>query len=194
VILRRLAYNHLCQGKYDLALKELDKVFRIFPGQSANLQGKGDVQLIQGDFVEAEKDYRELCVSPENLAQLRGRIGLMILGLSRGQFTRAKEEAKKGIELCLELEDQWTESSLRSNLGYIHIHSGDPTAAIAEVERARGVAEKDEEISPQIIALHMKGLALLEKGSVPEAQASAAEIKRLVDSWLNPKLMRYMTI
>jgi tetratricopeptide (TPR) repeat protein len=31
----------------------------------------------------------------------------------------------------------------------------------------------------------------MEKGSVPEAQDLAAEIKTIVDHWLNPKLIRY---
>jgi tetratricopeptide (TPR) repeat protein len=75
-------------------------------------------------------------------------------------------------------------------LGYFHIKVGDPAAAIAELEKARSVAEKEGGIALQINALHLKGLALLETGSVPEAQAVAAEIKTQVSSWLNPKLMR----
>ncbi|OGO02488.1 MAG: hypothetical protein A2Y72_04010 [Chloroflexi bacterium RBG_13_53_26] len=191
VILRRLANNYLCQGKYDLALKELDKVFRIFPGQWANLQVKGSVHLIQGDFVEAEKDHRELCASPEKPAQLQGHIGLINLCLSQGRFNQAKEEAKRGIGLCLELDDTFYESVLRWNLGYLHLKTGEYAAALTEAEEARGIDEKDGGITRQIVALHLKGLALLEKDSIPEAQASAVEIKKLVDDWLNPKLMRY---
>ena len=189
-ILRRLANNYLCQGKYDLALKELDKTFRIFPGQWANLMVKGNVHLIRGDFVESEKDYRELCGSTEKPAQLQGRIGLMILCFSQGRFNQAKEEAKRGIELCLELDDKWTESNLHRNLGYINIKTGEFASALTELEKARSVAEKDEEITPQINALHLKGLVHLETKSVTEAQALAAEIKMLVGNWLNPKLMR----
>jgi tetratricopeptide (TPR) repeat protein len=191
VILRRLANNYLCQGKYDLALKGLDKVFRIFPGQWANLMLKGNIQLIQGDYVEAEKDYRELCGSAEKPAQLQGHIGLMILFLAQGQFIKAKEEAKSGIELCLELDDKLYESRLHLNLGYVHIKSGEIAAALTEIEKARIIDEKAGGITGQIIALHLKGLALLEMESIPEAQASAVEIKSLVDNWLNPKLIRY---
>ena len=191
VILRRLANNYLCQGRYDLALKELDKVFRIFPGQWVNLSVKSNVQLIQGDFVEAEKDNRELCGSEEKPAQLQGRIGLVKLCLSQGRFHQAKEEAKSGIELCLELDDTFYESFLRWNLGYLHLKTGEYGAALTEAEKARGIDEKDGGITGQIIAHHLKGLAHLEKDSIPEAQASAVEIKKLVDDWLNPKLMRY---
>jgi len=190
-ILRRLVNNYLCQGKYDLALKELDKAFRIFPGWRANLLLKGNIHQTHGDFIEAEKAYLELCASPEKPAQLQGHIGLINLGLSQGRFNKAKEEAKSGIELCLELDDKSSESRLHRSLGYLHIKTGEIAAALAEAEKSRGIDEKDGGITGQIIALHLKGLALLEKDSIPEAQASAVEIKKLVDNWLNPKLIRY---
>jgi len=191
VILRRLAYNYLCQGRYDLALREVDKALRIYPDQYSNLIVRGNVHLIQGGFPEAEKDFRELCNSTEKPAQLDGHFGLMSLCLSQGRFKQAKEEVKRGIELCLELDDKGTESYLHWSLGYIDIKTGDPAAAMAELEKARSIDEKEGGITMQISALHLKGLALLETGSVPEAQASAAEIKKRVESWLNPKLMRY---
>jgi len=191
IILRGLANNFLCQGRYDLALKEVDKAFLIFPDQYSNLIVKGNVQFLQGDFLEAEKDYQKLCNSIEKPAQLEGRYGLMDLCLSQGRFKQAQEEAKRGVELCLELDDKWNESNFHWSLGYIHIKIGDPTAALTELEKARSVAEKDGKIIPQIYALHLKGLALLETRSVPEAQALAAEIKTLVGNWLNPKLMRH---
>ncbi|MCX6577608.1 MAG: protein kinase [Candidatus Aminicenantes bacterium] len=190
-ILRGLANNYLCQGRYDLALKEVDKAFLISPDQYANLIVKGDVQLLQGDFIEAEKDYRKLFGFIEKPAQLEGRFGLMDLCMSQGRLNQAKEEAKRGIELCLELDDKWSESNLHWSLGYIYIKIGDPAAAITELEKARSVAEKEGGIVLKIYALHLKGLALLEMRSVPEAQALAVEIKKLVDNWLNPKLMRY---
>jgi len=190
VILRRLANNYLCQGRYDLALKEVDKATLISPDQYANLIVKGDVQLLQGDFPEAEKDYRKLCGFTEKPAQLEGRFGLMDLCLYQGRFNQAQEEAKRGIELCQELDDKWFESNFHWSLGHIHIKIGDPAAAIADLEKARSVAEKEGGIALQINALHLKGLALLETRSVPEAQALAAEIKTQVGSWLNPKLMR----
>jgi tetratricopeptide (TPR) repeat protein len=191
LILGRLANNYLCQGKYDLAMKEVDRVFRIFPGRWTNPLIKGNVHLIQGDFIEAEKDYRELRSSTEKPAQLQGHIGLMILGIAEGRFRQAKEEAKKAIELCLELEDTFYEVLLHMNLGYVHIKTGEFAAAFTELEKARSVDEKNGGIPGQIIALHLKRMALLETGSVPDAQATAVEIKTLVDHWLNPKLIRY---
>jgi tetratricopeptide (TPR) repeat protein len=191
IILLRLAYNYLCQGRYDLALREVDKASRINPDRYSNLIVKGNIHLVQGDFVEAEKDFRELCDSKERPAQLDGRIRLTRLCLSQGRFKQAKEEVKRGIELCLELGDNGTESYLHWSLGYIYIKTGDPAAAMAELEKARSIDDKEGGITMQISALHLKGLALLETGSTPEAQASAAEIKNLVESWLNPKFMRY---
>jgi serine/threonine protein kinase/Tfp pilus assembly protein PilF len=190
IILLRLANNYLCQGRYDLALREVDKAFRIYPDEYSNLMVKGNVHLIQGDFPEAEKDYREVCNSTEKRAQIQGRIGLMILGLYQGRFKQAKEEANKGIELCLELDNKGTESYLHWSLGYIYIKTGDPAAAMGELEKARSIDEKEGGITGQISALHLNGLALLEMTSFPEAQRAADEIKKLVDSWLNPKYMR----
>jgi serine/threonine protein kinase/tetratricopeptide (TPR) repeat protein len=187
---RQLAYNYLCQGRYDLALREVEKAFKINPDRDASLVARGDIRLIQGDFVEAEKDYRELCGSTEKPAQLEGHFGLIALCLSQGRFKQAQEEANKGIGLCLELDDKGTESYLHWSLGYIYIKTGNPAAAITEVEKARSIYEKEGGITGQIGALYLKGLALLEMRSFPEAQRTADEVKKLVESWLNPKRMR----
>jgi tetratricopeptide (TPR) repeat protein len=122
---------------------------------------------------------------------LQGHIGLINLCLSQGRFNQAGEEAKKGIELCLELDDTFYESFLHGGLGFIHLKTGEFAPALTHLEKSKRIDEKDGGITGQIIALHLKGLALLEMGSVPEAQASAVEIKKLVDDWLNPKLIRY---
>jgi tetratricopeptide (TPR) repeat protein len=191
VILRRLAFNNLCQGRYDLALKELDRIAKVFPGQTSSLILRGDVRLLQGELISAEKDYREVCASGDKPAQLDGRIGLMDLFLSQGRLNRAEEEAKRGIDLCLELEDTTRESFLLLELGYLHIQRGEFGPALIELEKGRSLDESNGGITGQIIALHLKGLGLLKMGSVREAQAVAVEVKKLVDSWLNPKLIRY---
>ena len=46
-------------------------------------------------------------------------------------------------------------------------------------------------ITPQIEALHLKGLSHLEMKSVDEAQRISDELKKFIENWINNKLMRY---
>ena len=190
VIHRSISTNYLCQGRYDLALREADKALSISPGQFQNFTLKGDIQLLQGYFLEAEKEYQKLFSSDEKVAQISGKDRLTTLYLSQGQYEMAEKQAKQGIELSRELDDKENESGFLTRLGYIYVKSGSPADAINEFDKALKIAMDKGSITSQVSALHLKGLALLEKESIPEAQSISDDLKRVIESWLNPKLMR----
>ncbi|MQY61135.1 tetratricopeptide repeat protein [bacterium] len=46
-------------------------------------------------------------------------------------------------------------------------------------------------VTGKIKALHIKGIIYVESNDLNEAQSAADEIRKEVENWLNPKLMRY---
>ena len=189
-IRRSLAYIYLCQSKFDLATEEADRAFTLAPSDSSNLLAKGDIQCLAGDFSGAEKEYLRLLDSAEKPEHLDGRGRLELLYLSQGKFGKALEEAKQGIIVSDELADKGWESYFLRFSGYSYLNSGKPKEALSELDQARNDAFEVGSITGQIGSLYLKGLALLEMNSTNEAQAAAMEIKKLVEGWLNGRLIR----
>jgi tetratricopeptide (TPR) repeat protein len=74
---------------------------------------------------------------------------------------------------------------------YARLRSGDLEPALAEIDQAKKAAREIGSITRQISSLHLEGLARLEMDSPREAQAAAEKIRKLVEGWLNGKLIRY---
>jgi len=68
-----LAFNYLCQKKYNLALAEADKAIFLNPTLYYSIRVKGDIYHCQGDLIEAEKEYQKLLKMREQSAHLWGR-------------------------------------------------------------------------------------------------------------------------
>jgi len=190
-IRRRLAYVFLCQGKFDLATEEADKAFTLTPSDYSNFLAKGDIRCLAGDFSGAEKEYLRLLDSTEKPDHLDGRWRLGLSYLYQGKFGKALEEAKLGMTVADELADKGRISDFLRFSAYARLHTGKLEEALPELDQARNDALEVGSINGQIRSLHLKGLALLEMNSTNEAQAAAMEIKKLVEGWLNGKLIRY---
>ncbi|HCS49114.1 MAG TPA: hypothetical protein DIW61_13010 [Candidatus Aminicenantes bacterium] len=190
-IRRNLAYVFLSQGKYDLAMEEADKAFTLAPSDNLIFLAKGDIQCLAGDFSRAETWYLRLLDSAEKPDHLDGRASLALLYLYQGKFGKALDEAKLGMTVADELADKGRISDFLRFSAYARLHTGKPKEALRDLDQARDDALEVGSITGQIGSLHLKGLALLEMNSTNEAQAAAMEIKKLVEGWLNGKLIRY---
>ncbi len=186
-----LANLYLCQGNYELAFIEADKAFFLAPAQYFNFVMKGDIYLIRGDLIKAEKEYEKLLEEEEQAAHLSSKGSLANLYLLQGRFENSGDQAKQGIELAEKLAEEWWKSGFHLSLGYLYIKSGNPKRALKEFGEARSTAIKIENITTQIRAMHLKGLSHLEMKSVDEAQKTADELKEFIENWINNKLMRY---
>ncbi|OGD27838.1 MAG: hypothetical protein A2028_00070 [Candidatus Aminicenantes bacterium RBG_19FT_COMBO_59_29] len=186
-----LARVYLSQGKFDLAKEEADKAFTLDPSDYWNLLTKGDIQCLAGDFPGAEKEYLQLLDSARKPDHLAGRARLGFLYLCQGKFGEALEEAGLGMTVADELADKQIHSVLLRFSSYARLRSGNPKVALAELDQAKEEALEAGSIIRQISSLHLKGLALLEMNSTNEAPAAAGEIKKLVEGWLDEKLIRY---
>lgn len=90
-----------------------------------------------------------------------------------------------------ELADKGRISDFLRFSAYARLHTGKPKEALPELDQASDDALEVGSISGQVRSLHLKGLALLEMNSTNEAQEGAEQIKKLVEGWLNGKLIRY---
>ena len=186
-----LAYVYLCQGKFDLASSEADRAFTLTPSDYSTVLAQGDINYLAGDFSNAEKDYLRLLDSAEKPPRLNGRERLGHLYLCQGKIEEALEEAKQGIVVSEELADKGSRSNFLRFSGYVHLCSGNPKEALTELARAEEDAVEIGSITGQIFSLYLKGLALLEMNSTDEAQVAAEGIKKVVESWLDGKLIRW---
>ena len=191
IIRRGLAYIYLSQGKYDLATEEADKAYTLAPSDNSNIVAEGDIKCLTGDFSGAGKDYLRLLDSAEKLDRLDGRERLGRLYLSQGKIGKALEEAKQGIIVSDELADKERRSDFSRFSGYVWLCSGRSKEALKELDQAKDDAHELGSINGQINSLYLKGLALLEMNSTNEAQAAAEGIKKLVEEWLDSKLIRW---
>jgi tetratricopeptide (TPR) repeat protein len=190
-IRRGLAYVYLCQCKIDLASEEADKAFTLAPSDYSNILAKGDINCLIGDFSSARENYLRLLDSADIPDHLDGRARLGLLYLSQGKIGKALEEAKQGMIESDELADMDGKSGFSRLSGYIHLCSGKSKEALKELDQAKEDAYEIGSITGQIKSLRLKGLALLEINSINEAQATAEGIKKLVEKWLDGKLIRY---
>ena len=192
-----LALSYLCQGKYDLALAELDVALPFFQSTypaflSYYFLGKGDIHLCQGEFEKAEESYKKSLGLEPKARRLFGFRGLAALSLLRGNFQKSEEFLRQGISLADELDEKDTAWGMKLKIGDLALHAGKSREALQACEDAlRLNVDSIVNINGEMKILHMKGIILLEIGRTREAQGIADELKKIVESWLNPKLIRY---
>jgi Tfp pilus assembly protein PilF len=95
---RRLATAYLSNQQQDKALEELEKAFRIEPGNILVLTQLGDVALAAGDMKKAQQMFRALLLqrldesSPISKAQVFLRLGQIHERLGEGPKARQMYE------------------------------------------------------------------------------------------------------
>ncbi len=170
-----LAQNYLCQGKWDLALVEVDRAFSLDPTRINNFLLKGDIYLCQGDLVKAENEYEKLLDLKDQRGPYAYRNKLGLMYILRGKFKEAKDQSE----------------GMHSILAYIYLKSGDPEKALEECNKEWSSAVESENLSGQRKILHYKGIVLLEMNSMDKAKRIANELKEMIDKGMNKKHIRY---
>ncbi|MFB0565535.1 MAG: tetratricopeptide repeat protein, partial [Candidatus Aminicenantaceae bacterium] len=183
-----LALIYLGQGKYNLALAEADKSLSLDPAYYRNFLTKGDVYLCSGDLTAAEKEYKKLLAVDDQAAHFYCKERMGALHLLRGQFEKAIEQLKQGIELT---ESRLIKSWANKKLAYTFLKAGNHKQALKECNELLNMGVRLGRSSFQINALFIKGLILLEENSVDEAQKAADQIKSLVEEGFQKKYARF---
>jgi serine/threonine protein kinase/Tfp pilus assembly protein PilF len=184
-----LAENYLFQGKYDLALVEIDKALSLVPDYFY-IFTKGNIHQSSGDFIKAEKEYKKLLESEEQVANLYGRWGLGALYVLQGRFRELKDQVTPGIEMAKKLEEKGWESFFHSMIAYNHLKSGNLESALKECEDAWRSASEWELLFSQEYALYLKAKTYLAMKSLERAQNTAFELKELIKEGMNRNAIR----
>ena len=190
IIHNTLAYYYFLQGDYERALVEVDISQTRDPNLSRNFELKGSIYSRQGDLVRAEKEYQKLFEDEEQTNHLYGRGDLFSLYLLGGRFEESKEQARQGIELSEKLGDMLWLSGFHLDLSYLYLRMQNTEKAMEECNKALNIAMEGEMLDYQRLALRQKGLIYLKMKLIDDAKGTADELKKLIESGLNMKLMR----
>ncbi len=184
----RVVNVYLCQRKLDLAQREVEKALSVDP-TSIYPSFAGDICHYKGDLVGAEEEYRKILKAEEPASQCYGLSRLAALYLSQGRFDESKRQLQQARALAEKVGDiEWKIWS-QVYLAQLHLACGKPQQALREWEMARNMAARDNlDWEPD---LHLKGLIHLQMKSIDLAQKTADELKKILRTKMNKKLIRY---
>jgi len=100
-------------------------------------------------------------------------------------------QSTQGIELSEMLDEKKWRSWFHRYLAYLLLKSGDLEKALGECNKSLNNAVESELLGEQRWTLHLKGLIQMEMNSLTEAQISADELKKLIESGMNKKAIRH---
>ena len=188
----QLALNLFFHGKLDLALLETEAMLDRRPDFPPALKLRGDIWLCKGDWIRTEEDYKK-CLDPKGVSSNwlknhnKGLIRLSSLSFSLGKFERAIAHLKQGVEESKTLDEKGWLFNFYMKMAYARLKKKDIKGALGECQNALEIGS----VTGKIKALHIKGIIYVESNDLNEAQSAADEIRKEVENWLNPKLMRY---
>ena len=181
----QLAFLYLCQGKYDLALEEAEKL------DPPNSDIKGYIFHCSGELDKAEREYLNMLDSRIQRDVVSARRLLGSLYLFHGRYDEAKKHLLHGVSFANEIGELSWKHEIQSELSYFYLASGEPERALKECNTALEYAVRGESIRRQIDSLHLKGLIYVDMKLLDKAQQTSEELKDLIENWLNQKLMRF---
>jgi len=181
----QLAFLYLCQGKYSLALDETKK---LEPGNS---DIKGYIYHCSHEWDKAEREYLNMLDSrlTRDVALARRLLGSFYT--LQGRYEEAKMQFSEGITFANNIGELSWMYEIHSDFTYFYLASGNPEKALEECSTALKYAVDDELIRGQIESLHLMGIIFTKMKFFEAAQEKADELRDLIGSWMNRKLMRY---
>jgi serine/threonine protein kinase/Tfp pilus assembly protein PilF len=186
-----LAETYFCQGKYELALVETDKVFFLDPDFYLNFRLTGDIYHCKGDMIEAEREYKKLLEIEDSAANFEGIKRFGALYLLQGRFKEAQDQLEQGIEKADKLGEKRRQFGFHLDLAYSYLKARNPERALEECNRAWSNAVEAKNVIEQRYDLHYKGLSYLELKAMDEAQGVADELRKLIERGKNKRAIRY---
>ena len=194
-IRERLALNYRYQGKYELALAEVDKALSLNPTRYQSIRMKGDIFLYMGDLKKAEEEYKKLQERKEPVVYALSLRELGRLYSLQGRFKDFRMLRQEGLEQAERLGQNTWIRGLIGGLSYAELRSGNPDRALELLIKIWNSAVEDEDFSSQRGTLFDMGLTYLEMKSKNEAQKTADRLKKMIEQAMNKKLIRnYYTL
>jgi tetratricopeptide (TPR) repeat protein len=187
----RLSLGNLYQyqGKFDLALKEIDKAMLLDPTNIHVKRAKALIYMHIGEFEKAEEECRKLLEEkePDNLY---GFVRLTELNKLKGKFRDCIEIANKSIEVATKFEEKGLVYSWSRYQAYFDWQLGNRERALEQVDKLWEDAVEEENLSMQRLILVSRGFLYIDMNLLDEAQDAANQLKILVENAINKNTMR----
>jgi tetratricopeptide (TPR) repeat protein len=164
------ALIYASQGEYDSALEELEKAISLRRDKGPYAL-KGDIFILKENFSEAESAYKRFKGSITNA------VGFAKLYLLQGKLEELKTMLERG-------------KALQTPLAHLYLKTGEFDKALREFDKRLDDAAKNDKIIEQIFMLYLKGKAYLGKKSIPDAEKTAEELRKLIKDSLFKKMIR----
>jgi serine/threonine protein kinase/tetratricopeptide (TPR) repeat protein len=182
-----LAYTYFCQDKLEIALKETDKALSL----EDIFLFKAVIYSCKEEFLRAEKEIQRHLDKADVITKIYALEAMSCINLSQGKFKKAKEAIKAALKLANEIGEKIQQEDCHFYLAYTYLKSGELDRAIEEIEKAWNLSVEEEDLRMQRLSLFSKGLIYIEMGLLDKAQQTAEELKKLIDSGMNKKAIRY---
>ena len=194
-----LALHYIKEGKYDLALEEINKAFAMEPEAGTqvyrlNFLRRALIYFCSGNLVAAEEDYQRLQEQKEPQAIYVGTMGQVNLDILKGKFKGTKDILRPYIGLAEKYAVYWPITEIYLKFAYIDLRTGNLSEVLKDCDNAIAYALKTEIAeTPNRVrrALHLKGLAFLRMDSTEESIKIAEELRNSVLDSPRPKRMHH---
>jgi tetratricopeptide (TPR) repeat protein len=181
IMRRNIVNSYAYEGKYQEALEAADKVIAMNP----NIQAKGRIYHLLGDFDAAERDYKDWLQKNGIGWKMNGRRYLVLLYRMKGQYEKAKNEAEEGLNLAKNLNWRGWKRVFYDLLAEYDLSRGDFDSVLEKAEFIWKIALKDESKSWQTHVLRYKIRVHLEQNDIEKCHALSEELKKILESTPN---------
>jgi serine/threonine protein kinase len=186
-----LSLVYLCQGRYDEASAETEKILKLEPEQPAYLLMRGNIRQLKGNIASAKSDYLQLCRNSESEWQTAGAVRLAYLSLQEGRFKEFRAMIAQGIDLAQKTSRKEAEYSFRFLEAADNASQGGYAAAEGGARQALRLAEELNEMNYRAEALNLLGKIQAAWGKKAEAEKTGDQLKRIIDESGRNYLFRY---
>jgi tetratricopeptide (TPR) repeat protein len=188
---RNMAHTYLNQGRYKLALEEVQKAISLDLDDFTNIALKGNIYHVEGNLISARKYYMKLLEGDDPRAQVKGRLWMARLYLLQGQYNKCLGEIIEGIKRSKKYDLKYDESTFMLFLAYLKLRLNRLTEALETTNQAMKIALEANEANDQKWALHLQGLIYLKMKKIDEAKKTAVRLEQLIEKTENKKHKRH---
>jgi serine/threonine protein kinase/tetratricopeptide (TPR) repeat protein len=167
-----LGFFLVARGRYEEALHAFDRAGSLDARNVKLDWAHFVVHLLQGRWLEAEANARQLTASPDPPERWQGRAALATLALYHGDLEKARALTDEGLRLADSPDQRARVHLLRADIA---ADLGRPDEALAEVEKALAEGPQD----PRVVArAHgCRATCLARQGKPKEARRSREEVE-----------------
>jgi serine/threonine protein kinase/lipopolysaccharide biosynthesis regulator YciM len=189
--IRNLSHTYLYEGRYSLALQEVNKAISLAPDDYNNIALLGNIYHLNGDFSLAEKTYNKLKKADEPLHRGNGSHWMSMLFLLQGKYKKCLDELSEGVVYLQKSKLKEIESASQISLAYTWMRLDRVVEALDAAKHALEVAREIRSPYHQKWALHLQGLAYLKMNKMLDAEKTANQLKKLIEETRNNQHMRH---